>query len=136
MKKILIVLLWLLVFPFFASAYQVHTSNDVVRKNTKNSDNLLVNYKVSTTKNMSWKKIKEIMNVVSVYLKNWDSAAKNWNYNLAIRNYQLAISELKSIRWTEALIKKIEKKIEEIRRNIPNYEKVDVKVPNKIKRLK
>ena len=85
---------------------------------------------------MSWKKIKEIMNVVSVYLKNWDSAAKNWNYNLAIRNYQLAISELKSIRWTEALIKKIEKKIEEIRRNIPNYEKVDVKVPNKIKRLK
>ena len=129
-------MLWLLVFPFFSSAYQVHTSNDVVRKNTKNSDNLLVNYRVSPKKDMSWKKIKEIMNIVWVYLKNWDSAAKNWNYSLAIRNYQMAINELKSFRWTEDLIKKIERKIEEIKRNIPSYEKVDVKVPNKIKRLR
>jgi len=114
MKKVFVLLLCGFCFLSILNAQWSYNLSDSRKSVSKNvSLERIIN---SESKYYNVKLMKKINSLIWVYLKNWDKAFKNWNYSLAIKNYELAIRNLKGIRWVEYFIKRIEQRIEEIRR--------------------
>ena len=135
MKKLYVILLWLLFVPLMASAQQYKLS-EATSKNYTTYTNKLENV-VNNEGKYYWSNwVKMIMGKIWIYLKNWEKALKNRNYDLAIKNYQTAIDELKNIRWTKDIINHIEKIIKEIEKEANKQPNTNRRYENKVKNLK
>jgi hypothetical protein len=126
MKKFLALFLCVFLLWAIVNAQWSYKLSDS-KKNVINYNSLerLVNN--SESKQYGAKMMKRINSLIWIYLKNWDSAFKNWNYDLAIKNYELAINKLKGIRWAEYFIRKIEQRIDEIKKLNPVSQKGKIK---------
>lgn len=137
MKKFLTLFLCVFLLWAVVNAQSSYKLSDT-KKNVINYNSLerLVNN--SESKQYSAKMLKKINSLIWIYLKNWDSAFKNWDYDLSIKNYELAISKLKGIRWAEYFIRKIEQRIDKIKKMNPNSQNGKIKpvVNNKSKNSK